>query len=495
MLKRLPRRIYWLILAFCTAGGVWAYEVLDGELCTIEADQTIEEDIFVFCGELRIDGHVKGHLIGAARTATITGQIDGSIYLLGGELIMGGTLGKDIHFGGLAMQVTDEAEFEHKDGGIISGNLSATIDREATIPGSILDAGYQLIVNGDVDQQINFWGSALHLNGRVSGNVRATVGSSQTGGVASQISTLLIPLPIEVELVDPGLVVGKTAQIEGQLTYTGPTKGRLEGEFAQTPIFIQTEPAIVGTPVEPTPVELRNYLQNVLQEFALLSLIGMVLMFISPRWMQAPLQPLRLRPISTLGIGILTFILSFPIFLIIAVFSIAIVVVVSLLPLDSVAVFSGVALVLANVGGASVFYFMAIYIARIIFGLGIGKFVVSLLFNFRDGWRSRYLSLIIGLFVFAIFNSIPIYGWGVNALALFMGLGAILTIMRRQLKQIIDPNVMRIPNSHLPLLPAPTFVEQIEDTVYVPPITNPEPPAPGTLNLPEGFNWWQDDDV
>lgn len=487
-----------LLIVFLMTGAVSANEILDGELCTITSEEVITDDVFVLCGELIVNGHVEGNIIGAARTARINGQIDGSIYLLGGELVVNGGIGKDVHFAGLVLRVDDQTHFDHQSGSVVSVNLSNTISSGATIPGGIIDLGYQLLVGGTVVGDIDFWGSALNISGVTKGDITATVGNSQSDGASSQIETLLIPFPFDVELVDPGLIIFRDAQVEGLLEYTGPTPGLINAKLDQKPVFNPTQPSLIGTPVEQSARSLQNYLEEVLQEFANLIFIGIIFTFIAPRQMQAPLRSMRAHPLSTLGVGMLSFILSFPIFLIIALFSILIVVIISFLPLEDVVVFGGVALALANIGSASIFYFTAIYIARIIFGLALGRFLVRLLYHDDGSWRSLYLSLAVGLVGLSLANSIPTIGWGIDALALFLGLGAILSVLRIQIKRFLDSNPVRVTAAYptvqtvQPALPRPFGFR--EPQRFARPVVKENPSPPGTENLPEGFDWWGEDD-
>lgn len=493
-------RIVLIIAILFIAGGVSASEYLDGETCHVQPDEVIEGDLFVFCGELRVEGQVNGSILGAARSATITGTVDGSLYLLGGELNLSGTLGKDLHFGGIALSVNDTADFETTNSGIVSANLSNTIAENATVPGNIINLGYQLIIEGVVAGQVNFWGSALHINGQVGDDVTASVGNAESDGASSQIQTLLIPFPFEVNLVDPGLVLGENGYIDGQLEYTGPTRGQFRrNQLAETPIFNQTGVAIFN-PNEPTSTEnIERYLRRVLYEFISLAFVGLVFMLAIPRQMQSPLRYIKSRPVSTLGVGMLSFILSFPIVLIMALLSVFVVVILSLLPIDTVVIFGGMVLGLANIGAASIFYFTAIYVARMIVALAVGRFIVRRTNQWDDGWRGLGLSLLIGTLILSFFTTIPVpaVSWGVNAFTAFLGLGAILTILRVKIAAFL---------ASTPAEPTPAYEEASATTIstalpylpddmqdYANPIIDQED-GPGMRNLPEGFDWWGNSD-
>lgn len=490
-------RIALIIAILCLAGGVSAGEYLDGETCHVQPDEVIDGDLFVFCGELRVEGRVTGSIIGAARTAYLTGTVDGSVYLLGGELVLDGTLGKDLHFGGIVVTVNETATFETDNGGIISANLSNTITEGASVPGNITNLGYQLIVDGTVDGQVSFWGSALRVRGEIGDDVTATVGNAESDGASSQIQTLLIPFPFEVDLVDPGLIISADGYIDGQLEYTGPTSGQFRlDQLAEPPIFNQTGVAIFD-PTEPTSTEnIERYLQSVLREFFSLGFVGLVFLFIIPRQIQSPVRYIKSRPVSTLGVGMLSFILSFPIVLIMALLSIFIVVILSLLPINTVVIFGGVVLGLANIGAASIFYFTAIYVARVVVALAIGRFIVRLANQWDGGLRSLLLSLLIGTLSLSFLTTIPVQAisWGVNAFTAFLGLGAILTLVRVKISAFLASTPQ----------PQPAYAASGQATVsetmpyfadehYSSPVIDQED-APGMRNLPEGFDWWGNSD-
>lgn len=494
-----------LLLMFTAAGGVSARAIYESELCTIEADETIEGNAFVLCGELTVEGRVTGHILGAARLARISGSVDGSVYLVGGQLEIDGTIGKDVHFAGVTLDIHENAVLGN--GGIISANFSGTISPSTTINGSVINTAYQLLAGGDITQEINFWGSALHIDGQIGGDVNATVGDSGSNGVSSQISTLLIPLEFlgfEISLVDPGLIVSETADLQGDLTYRAPSPGIIEGQTASAPDFISTAPAQLTEIGEDPQRGLSLYFGRVLREFITLGFIGVVGLLVMPKAMQSTLRPLQIRPLSTFGVGMLSFIMSFPIVLIVFLVSILIVVLLNVLPLDEVALFGAVVLGLANIGGAGLFYFTAIFIARVIVGLALGRLLLRLARRDDGTLRSLLISLGIGLFLLTMGGALPVIGWIVYALALFLGLGAILGAIQTRFQQVraTDPPppppgrytaeflavssvLPYYPEESLPYTP-PNRPPMLDDTTR----------GRGMANLPEGFdiNWLNDED-
>lgn len=484
-----------ILLFFGTVSFAHAQGILDGESCHVEADTTITGNLFVLCGELKIEGVVNGSVIGAARTTHLTGVVNGSIYLLGVELNVAGTLEKDVHFGGVSLNITPQAEFLSTNGSIMSGTLSHRILEGSVIPGHVTAASYQLVIDGDVAGEVNFWGSALTINGKIGHDVVATVGNAENRGVASQIETLLIPFRIDVTLIDPGLIVSETGQINGQLEYTSSAVGVIEGEVGRPPIFNSTlDPLLIGPNAEPSAQNIGRYLQATLREFSSLVFIGFLCVVLIPRHIEAPIRTLQRNPVSTLGIGLLGFIISFPIVLVFALLSIGLIILLATLRLNNVVLFTAIVLGLTNVGSASIFYFVAIYIARIVVALALGRFIARVILRTPDDgtWRHMVLSMVIGVLMLSFLASIPAIGIGLNAFSLFFGLGAILSMVRTQYKKVFRPTPTPVATS--PIY-TPDFLPKLpylpDEAANFPPPLIDDAPALGSDNLPDGFNWWQ----
>lgn len=492
--RRIRKWLLVFLILFGMFGGVDAAEVLEQEQCIVPPEQVIDGDLFLVCGELRIEGRVEGNLIGIARDAVITGDVSGGIYLAGLELDFRGVVQNGLHYVGVALNIRPEAIFE-ANSGIIAASLSNQIEQGTRIPGSVVSIGYQLIVEGEVGQEVNFWGSGLEIGGDVRRNVTARVSGDTTEGVATQIERLLLPFSIDINLIDPGLRLTETGILRGDLDYTGPSVARIDGILQGESRHTNTSEPFPA--VEPTAEGITQYLRSVLDEFLTLGVIGVIGLLLIPRQMQMPIQPMQLRPISTFGVGMLSFILSFPIFLIFLLISLFIVVIVMrVLPLDDIVLIAGIVLGLANIGGAGLFYFTAIYISRVIFGLAVGRFLLRI-FDYDDRRTlGIFAGLGIGVLLVSLGSALPFIGWIINAIALFFGLGAILSVLRAQVRRVREAvSASPRPPQQEPVTVLPYFPE--ESRHFAPPQVNRRPAPPGMENLPPGFDWWgelDDDD-
>lgn len=462
-----------LLLLLCSAGVVSARQILQADQCVVPTDETVEGNLFATCRTLVVDGTITGDLIGAAATAQINGTVEGSVYLLSGQLDVFGTIGQDLHFGGPMLVVHENARIE--DGDLIAIALSAV--SSVPVPGSVVSLGYQTVIEGDVGREVNFWGTSLTLDAAVSGNVDASVGDPNSTGVA-ELRALLTPL--EIELRNPGLYVTQDGMIDGQLTYAAPVEGEILPELPRDPIFNQMlSPADLTTIPESESLSrsLAAYFSQVLREVVTLSLVGFLVLLLIPRVIQAPLPTMRLRLLPSLGVGLITFILSFPVFFIIILLSIALVLVISLLRLPELTLISAVIIGVIDFSAIGLFYFVAFLISRVIVALALGRFIVrQLLGDDRDS-RIIFLSLVLGTVVLSLVASLPYVGWLISALALFLGLGAILTLLYEELEKTRAARQL-------------VTVESIDGQPVPPPTVEDAPREPGLENLPDGFKWW-----
>lgn len=486
-MRRLLFALSWLLILTSVRVSE-ARGVLQGDQCALGADERVDGNLFVLCRTLVIDGVVDGNLYGAATSAEINGTITGSIYLLSGQLDIYGEIGENLHFVGAVTHLHRGSEFTSTRGDLISLGLSTHIE-DVDVPDSVVSLGYQLVVDGDVGREVTFWGSSLTINGVVSGDVEATVGDSQSGGV-SELRTLLIPFNFDVELVNPGLYVKEPARIEGQLHYTAPSEGQIVGQLANPPSFtqiiVQPDFSQLALDEEEDVAEVvLRYVGQIIREFITLALIGSVMLLLAPGLLNAPARNLRQRPLSSLGVGLLSFIVSFPVLLIFILLSFTIVFIVAVLGLQDLAIASGLVFASLSASSAGLFYFVAIFVARAIFCLAAGKVIVRLLTREDPNQqRALFLSLLIGVALLAVLSAIPVVGWFLNAIAAFLGLGAVVTLIVAQIEAARDAATRRYP---IPP-PLPTDIEEARQ--LPPPIVEDSPNTPGTGNLPEGFKWW-----
>ncbi|MFQ3566033.1 MAG: polymer-forming cytoskeletal protein [Aggregatilineales bacterium] len=469
-----------VVLLLSQAQFVSARELLSDTDCVLAADEAIEGSLFAACRSLVIEGRIEGDLIAAAVMAQINGIVTGNVFMLAGQLDVRGTIGRDLHFAGPLLHLHPEAVFSDERGSLYAFSLSTHLEG-AAVPGIVLGGGYQLLIHGPVGGNIDYWGSALVIDSTVGGEVNASVGDPSSTGVA-QLRTLLRPFQFDVTLADPGLLVTQQSMVMGVLIYSAPAPGTILATLPNEAVFIQTNTQTIIAPPEGTSfVEgLRLYLGQTIREYITIALIGIFTLLVAPRSMQAPVNVVAFRSPPSLGIGLITFIISFPLLLIIIVFSTLAILLLSLLNVQDLTLVAVVVLTMLSVGSASLFYFFAIFISRVVVSLAIGRLILRRRRAEPVKRRDMMISLFVGVGLLSLVVSLPLVGWIFNAIAAFLGLGALMLLLQEQVRE----SRRAAPPHELPSDPH-------EARRLPPPLVVDEPRLPGTDNLPEGFNWWK----
>ncbi len=504
----MPRR-RWLysLLAVLTlslfAAPTAARQLIQGENCTVPTGETIVGTLFVFCQTLTVDGTLDGNLIGAAVNTNIRGNVTDGVYLIGGQLDLYGDLSDDLHYAGVVLNMHEPSTFGTEVSDVFSFTMSTHLDPNTNVPGSIINLGYQLLLQGNVGGEVSFWGSALEIDGHVEGDVTADVGDAENIEGTSQLETLFLPLPVNLSLVDPGLRVSDTAEVGGLLRYRSPSPSVIPPDVVGGSVTyeaIAQQPQITDITNEETFwQEVRRYGGDSLREFATLAVVGALGLLFAPGLTQAPIRNLRQRPLTSLGVGTLAFLLSFPVVVIAVVISMLLIFALSLVQAGNLTIAGAVVVVLLDVGGASLFYFVAIFVARSIVCLALGRRLLRFVFEDDGTMRFLYIGLAIGSVLIALVVSLPFVGWLANAITLFLGLGAIISLVQAELRNIREGNLYgagdRPPSAN-------RFGSRGYNVAVEPPLLaekiapRPKPPRPrhtvGTDNLPEGFVWWDE---
>jgi cytoskeletal protein CcmA (bactofilin family) len=169
-------RLGGILVAALLVAGVGATTVLaqsgtalenlhTGETVVIAAGETVDSDLYVFAGTVRVAGTVNGDLVAAAGQLDVTGTVTGDVIGLGGQVNITGTVDGDVRLA--AGQVT----------------IGGTVAEDA------LASGGQVTISaaGQVGGDLIVSAGQLTLDGAVAGSAVGTAGgysrTGQIGGV------------------------------------------------------------------------------------------------------------------------------------------------------------------------------------------------------------------------------------------------------------------------------------------------------------------------
>ncbi|NOH03260.1 MAG: hypothetical protein HND47_15515 [Chloroflexi bacterium] len=93
------------LLALTIATPALAFEGREGDVVVIEADEVIDDDLYVSANEFTLEGTVKGDLFVAGNVITINGTVEGDLFAGGNSVIINGTVMDDVRIGGAALKL------------------------------------------------------------------------------------------------------------------------------------------------------------------------------------------------------------------------------------------------------------------------------------------------------------------------------------------------------------------------------------------------------
>lgn len=461
--------LWWLL--FFGAGAVSASALLQADQCVVPADQVIEGNLYVLCQRLVVDGRVTGDIAGAAITADINGQVDGSLTILAGRLSVRGIVGADIYVAGPVIYLRPEARLSSVNADVYTFALTTRVNTPIT--GNVNSAGYELYIGAPVSGHINFAGTSLTIDAPVGGEVLASVGSST--GTTQQLRSVTQWIEPELALGTPGLTVTANGSIGGRLAYSGTEPAALNGPVGGGVYYEPITPSTELAPDTSFADAVGRYLQAVLRDYIATLLVGVVLVLALPRTVCVPRQVLYRQPLPSFGVGLITFVLSFPAVLLAFLVGLVIVLLIALLGFNDFTITAAFVIGLLVVATAAFFYFTAILISRVIVAVAIARPLARRLKAAPDSRLETLAALLIGGLILAAACALPTVGLLITALITFIGLGAILLTVRRDNRAGHRPNAAFMDDEPPPPPPPPLLL----------------PRGPGTENLPDGFNWWE----
>ena len=221
------------LLLVLTPSTVAAVDRRTGEQVVIDASETITDDLIVTAATVTINGRVIGDVVTMAQTVEINGVIEGDLFALCGGVVVNGTVTDDVLVGAAIIRLDPQAR--------IGNNLWGSGASIETLPGSQIDGslffvGGQALLAGTVERDVVFGGNSLLLRGAIGRNVEAGVDAETEPAWVSQLRVEGIASP---PAAPAGLTVDREARIGGDLVYTSqtpvtPPPGTVAGEVRFT---------------------------------------------------------------------------------------------------------------------------------------------------------------------------------------------------------------------------------------------------------------------
>ncbi|NBD34724.1 MAG: hypothetical protein GVY30_01840 [Chloroflexi bacterium] len=406
-----------LLLVALAVPGARAFEGRGGDVVVIEADEVIEDDLYVAAGEFILMGTVRGDVIAVGSSVIIEGTVTGDLLAGGQSVAIEGTVEDDARIAGYALSLEGEVGDD-----VIATGYSLQSRSDAVIGGDVLYAGYQTLLAGMIGGNVEVGGGAVQISGEVAGDAKVDVGGAEAGDRMPPGFPYMPTMP-RVSSVPSGLTVTEDASISGNLTYTATTEVDMLGDVvAGETDFNQYDPEEKEGKRGPGGYVGRWFLRQI-RRLIIFLLIGAVMMGLIPDWTRKMAQRSETEPLLSLGWGVVALV-AFGVLMVALVAATALLAgVFGLITLGELA--GRFAVLGGLLTGAVGFSFSLLwrYVTAIIFSVLAGRLTFRVFHSSAES--QRWLPMLVGVIIFVIITAVPILGWIAKLGVGLLSLGAI----------------------------------------------------------------------
>lgn len=382
---RLSRRLTTVLVALLLSMIIGvplisAAVVLTDDRTTVLAEQTIDEDAYIFSNEVDFNGTATRDIVAATNTFALgeTARVGGNVNVAANKATLAGAIQRSVRVA--ARDITIRGTI---DGDLVVAAQTVRIEAGARITGDLLVAARNVTVLGTIDGDIRGNAGTLTItNGRIGQNLDLSVDDLNVQG---------------------------TSQVGGAIRYSGDPQARIATSAAITGPVERTESSALSA----GGYSLASGLAWDIARLLSLLFTGLVVVLVAPVASAAVADGVRRRFPTTLIVGVIAIVL------------VPVVAVLMLITLIGIPV-SIVSLIL---------YGVALYLSQIFVGLAIGRAILP------RGWRSygrgyNLLAMVIGVILIGLLRLIPIpfLDLVLATLVALLGLGALFTANRDDIR-------------------------------------------------------------
>lgn len=330
---------------------------------TVEINGTVDGDVYCAGKTIMVTGTVTGDVLCAGQTLRVTGPVAGSVRTAGQMITMDGTVGRNVNAFG----------------------QTVNLEKNAVVDGDAVLAGQAMVVGGTVVKGLVGAGDTISLDGTVDGDMNLAVSTLQVGE-NTRVKGKLMYESAKDAVVAPGAAVGTLVK--------QPVRKDM-GDWQKPQKKL---PQFMGAMAKPWPL-------NALGSIVTFILVGLVMAFLFPRKTQDVVDTVKLYPGRSIGIGILTLLVSPVIFLVLLVTIIGI-------PL---------AILFA------LFLALLAFLSKLFVALWVGREITS---SFWPKRKENWLVItLIGVTLSWLLFTLPFVGWLIGGAAMLLGVGGIVSVM------------------------------------------------------------------
>lgn len=403
----------------------------NGETVTIAADETIDDDVYLFGNTVIIDGTVKGDAIAMAQRVIVNGTVEGNLEAAAASVTVNGRVGRNVRAVGYAVNLGPQARVG-KD--TLVGGWSLITAPGSVIQGDVMAGTYQARLEGEIGQDYDGSHTALDLNGSVGGNVSVEISpdsSSQTVNPAMFIPGMQAT---SVPRVAPGFRVGDNAQIHGSLSYTSPVAAAISSS-AQISGPVQQTTNVAAEQARQAAAEQAAYkaspqarLLDFLRRWATLLIVGLLLVWLAWPLMSSAAVIMTERLAASVGWGVAALVGTPFVLLLLILVAVILGITFGLMTLSGLSVASVVGALLASGGLLFAFLTAVAWVSKVVVGIALGRAIFAR--TSPAGTGSRWWPMLLGVSLLAFglwaLSFIPYLGSLADLVITVLGLGALV---------------------------------------------------------------------
>lgn len=381
-------------------------EVRQGDAVTISQEEVIDDDLYVFAQQVTVNGTIKGDLIVFGRQININGSVDGDLIAAAQQVLVNGKVSDDARIAGQVLTLQDGADIGDD---LIAASYSLECTKASHIGGEVKYTGYHSVFAGRVDKKVELASANCELSGSFGDDIEAVVEGGNYGAVGF--------FGAEFPTVPKGLTVTESADIAGNLNYQSTREAIINPEST---IAGEVEYSQIDSVVDQPPTIADRAISFAKQFFALL-LVGLLVVYICPKWTGQVVNNVGRRPLASLGWGVLTLIAVIAGAILLLVATIAIAVLLGFVSLDNLIpawLWLGALSTAVVIVG---FWIFSAWVAKVIVSVWAGNRIIN-----GPDWisRQRFLALALGVLIFGALSWIPAAGAVISLVVMLMGIGS-----------------------------------------------------------------------
>jgi cytoskeletal protein CcmA (bactofilin family) len=392
------------------AAPVSAADTRGGEQVLIGREEVINDDLYVAANTVTIDGTVKGDVVAVASQIIVNGTVEGDLLAAGQGVLLNGQVGDDMRAAGQAIKLGPSAQVG---GDLAVGALSLETQTGSSVSSDLLVGAYQVLLAGEIGQDIKGAMNRMALRGSVGGNVDISISSDQNASTIPFSPAGQIAIPT----VPPNLTLADSARIGGKLTYTSTTEASVN-----PPANVAAGIAYNQRPATQPAAQQLPWVKY-LQRLAGLLLIGVLMLWLLPAWTRRMADTVEERPLTSLAWGLVALAAFVAAVIVIMIVTIALAVMFGYLTLGGLAamiVGLGMLMNVTLVLGCIAFLG---FVAQVVIAYMAGRWLLQ---KVQPAWVERpIVPLAVGLVAYVVLRAIPGLGTLVGWLVVLLALGAL----------------------------------------------------------------------